>query len=319
MSRYKISPIDLTKTQSYSLSERPSKVTIKDFAHPYKENSTFSNWLANLPNILAIKELKGLAKAVVDARQKGRAVIVGLGGHVIKCGLAPILIDLIERGFITGVAINGSAAIHDFEVATVGFTSEDVDSSLGKGDFGMAEETGAFVNLAAEFAAQKQIGLGEALGAKLQNAPNSKLSLIFATYQQNIPLTVHLAIGTDIVHIHKLANGASLGVATHYDFRLFCSEVIDLTDGGVYLNLGSAVLMPEVFLKAVTVVRNLGLPLKDFTTANLDFIQHYRPLTNVVKRPVAGVGRGYSLTGHHEILIPLLAATIIELSADLSL
>lgn len=319
MSRYKISPIDLTKTQSYSLLERPSKVTIKDFAHPYKENSSFGNWLASLPNILAIKELKALAQAIVDARQKQRAVIVGLGGHVIKCGLAPILIDLIERGFITGVAINGSAAIHDFEIATVGFTSEDVDASLGKGDFGMAEETGAFVNLAAEFATQKQIGLGEALGAKLQDPPNANLSLISATYKQNIPLTVHLAIGTDIVHIHKLANGASLGAATHYDFRLFCSEVIELTDGGVYLNLGSAVLMPEVFLKAVTVVRNLGLPLKDFTTANLDFIQHYRPLTNVVKRPVAGVGRGYSLTGHHEILIPLLAATVIELSADLSL
>lgn len=319
MSRYKISPINLTKTQSYSLTERPSKVTIKDFAHPYKENSTFSNWLANLPNILAIKELKNLAQAIVDARQSGRAVIVGLGGHVIKCGLAPILIDLIERGFITGVAINGSAAIHDFEIATVGFTSEDVDASLGKGDFGMAEETGVFVNLAAEFAAQEQIGFGEALGAKLQNAPNAKLSLICATYQQNIPLTVHLAIGTDIVHIHKSANGANLGAATHYDFRLFCSEVTELTDGGVYLNLGSAVLMPEVFLKAVTVVRNLGLPLKDFTTANLDFIQHYRPLTNVVKRPVAGVGRGYSLTGHHEILIPLLAATVIELSGGLSL
>jgi hypothetical protein len=222
----------------------------------------------------------------------------------------------MNKGFITAIAMNGSAAIHDFEIGLVGFTSEDVDASLGKGDFGMAEETGQTINQAATLAAKEGIGLGEALGKILtqENPPNQSYSLLCAAYKQNIPLTIHLAIGTDIVHMHKTASGADLGASTHYDFRLFCSLVKELSDGGVYLNLGSAVLMPEVFLKAVTVVRNLALPLENFTTANLDFIQHYRPLTNVIKRPVAGVGQGFTLTGHHELLIPLLAATIIEMS-----
>lgn len=316
MSCYEISPIDLSGTQSYSLKDRPSKVTVNDFARPYKAKATFSDWLSNLPNILAVKNLRDIARAIVQAKQLGRAVIIGMGGHVIKCGLAPVLIDLIERGFITAIAMNGSAAIHDFEIGLVGFTSEDVDSSLGKGDFGMAEETGQTINAAAALAVKEKIGLGEALGKTLteQNPPNQEFSLLCAAYNKKIPLTIHLAIGTDIVHMHKTANGADLGASTHHDFRLFCSLVRELSDGGIYLNLGSAVLMPEVFLKAVTVVRNLGLPLTNFTTANLDFIQHYRPLTNVVKRPVAGVGQGYTLTGHHELLIPLLAAAVIELS-----
>lgn len=317
MSQYRQSPIDLSKTQSYSLYERPSKVTRSDFAYPYKPNSSFSSWLENLPNILAAKDLKNIAHAVVDAQKKNRAIIIGLGGHVIKCGLAPILIDLMKRGFVTAFAMNGSGAIHDFEIALAGFTSEDVDSSLGKGDFGMAEETGQVINEASYLAAKENIGFGEALGKKLLelNPSNADVSLLCTAYQEKIPLTIHLAIGTDIVHMHKSADGAKLGAATHYDFRLFCSMVKELSGGGIYLNLGSAVLMPEVFLKAVTVIRNLGLSLEDFTTANLDFIQHYRPLTNVVKRPVAGVGKGYSLTGHHELLIPLLAAAIIEISS----
>ncbi|MBI4854002.1 MAG: hypothetical protein HY819_19565 [Acidobacteria bacterium] len=316
MSRYKLSPIDLSKTQSYSLFERPSKVTKNDFANPYKNKSSFSTWLENLPNILAVKDLKNIAQAVVNARRKERAVIIGLGGHVIKCGLAPVLIDLMKQGFITGFAMNGSAAIHDFEIALAGFTSEDVDASLSKGDFGMAEETGQIINQASFLAVEENIGFGEALGKTLieLNPTNSDVSLLCTSYQEKAPLTIHLAIGTDIVHMHKSADGAKLGAATHQDFRLFCSMVRELSGGGVYLNLGSAVLMPEVFLKAVTVIRNLELPLEDFTTANLDFIQHYRPLTNVVKRPVAGVGKGYALTGHHELLIPLLAAAIIELS-----
>lgn len=317
MSQYRQLPIDLSKTQSYSLYERPSKVTRSDFASPYKSNSSFVTWLENLPNILAAKDLKNIAQVVVNAQKKGRAIIVGLGGHVIKCGLARILIDLMKRGFITAFAMNGSAAIHDFEIALAGFTSEDVDATLGKGDFGMAEETGQIINEASALAAKENIGFGEALGKKLfeQTPPHMDASLLCAAYQEKIPLTIHLAIGTDIVHVHKSASGANLGAATHHDFRLFCSLVRELSGGGIYLNLGSAVIMPEVFLKAVTVVRNLELPLEDFTTANLDFIQHYRPLTNVVKRPVAQVGKGYSLTGHHELLIPLLAATIIELSS----
>lgn len=276
----------------------------------------FAAWLDCLPDILAAKDLKAVAKAVVDARQAKRAVIVGIGGHVIKCGTGPILIDLIERDIITAVAMNGSAAIHDFELCYAGFTSEDVDYSIHSGDFGMAEETGQMFNAAAATAAKENIGLGEALGALLQQLDSTRLdqSLLAVSYKLSVPVTVHLAIGTDIVHMHRTANGADLGKATHTDFRIFCSLVRELSDGGVYLNIGSAVLMPEVFLKAVTVVRNLGFPLRNFVTVNLDFIQHYRPMTNVVRRPVAGVGRGYAITGHHELLIPLLAATIIELS-----
>ena len=313
MSIYSLTPIDLSGTQSYSLYERPSKVTVQDFAQPPTANETISTWLTKLPNILAARDLRAIAQLVVAARSQQRAIIVGIGGHVIKCGLAPILIELISQGLITGIAMNGSAAIHDFEIALAGFTSEDVDASLGQGNFGMAEETGATINQAAKLAATTQIGFGEALGAQLltMSPPHSNSSLLCQAYQHKIPVTVHLAIGTDIIHVHKTANGADLGAATHHDFRLFCSLVTQLTGGGVYLNLGSAVIMPEVFLKAVTVIRNLGLPLVDFTTVNMDFIQHYRPLTNVVRRPVAGVGRGFSLTGHHEIMIPLLAAAIL--------
>jgi hypothetical protein len=316
MSIYSFSPIDLSGTKSYPLSQRQSKVSISDFASPHKERATFNEWLENLPNILAVRDLKAVAAAVIEARRRDRAVILGLGGHVIKCGLSPILIDLIERGIITAVALNGSAAIHDFEIALTGSTSEDVDVSLGTGNFGMAEETGRFINEAAGVAVKEEIGFGEALGKTLSglSPPHSSLSLVSSTYLRAVPMTIHVAIGTDIVHVHKTADGSAIGSATHHDFRLFCSLVRELTGGGVYLNLGSAVILPEVFLKAVTVIRNLGLPLENFTTVNFDFIQHYRPLTNVVRRPVAGVGRGYALTGHHELLIPLLAATIIELS-----
>lgn len=314
MSRYSIAPIDLQLTRTYHLQERPSKVRIEHLAKPYIRGSSFSSWLESLPDILAAKDLKAVADAVVAAHAAGRAVIVGIGGHVIKCGIAPILIDLIERGVVTAVGMNGSAAIHDFELCHSGFTSEDVDFSLGSGDFGMAEETGLMINAAAARAASGDIGLGEAIGAMLDamDSERKDRSLLAMAYKHAVPVTVHLAIGTDIVHMHRDAVGAHLGAATHTDFRLFCSLVRELSDGGVYLNLGSAVLMPEVFLKAVTVVRNLGLPLQNFTTVNCDFLQHYRPLTNVVRRPVAGVGRGYALTGHHELLIPLLAAAIIE-------
>lgn len=318
MSKYQINPIDLSATDTYSLHERPSKVNIKDFAQPYQAGSSLIDWLSGLPNILAAKDLRAVAQAIVTAREKGRAVIVGMGGHIIKCGLAPILIDLLNKDFITGLAMNGSAAIHDFEIGLVGFTSEDVDASLGQGSFGMAAETGETINRAANQAVAQNIGFGESLGSTIAQLSSSyaSYSLLSAAYQKGVPATIHIALGTDIVHIHRDANGANLGAASHHDFRLFCTMAQELNDGGVYLNLGSAVLMPEVFLKAVTVIRNLGLPLKDFTTVNCDFIQHYRPLTNVVRRPVAGVGKGYALTGHHELLIPLLAATILETSAN---
>jgi deoxyhypusine synthase len=300
MSRYKAKPIDLSGVATYPLASRPSKVTANDFANPISIESTLSDFLESLPNILAARELRELAGVISEARRKGRAIIVGLGGHVIKTGLAPILIDLMKRGFVTAVAMNGSAMIHDFEIALVGATSEDVDATLGSGSFGMAEETGRLINEAA--AGKGPHRMGEAIGRRLQNLQPSYAakSLLLTAYEACLPVTVHIAVGTDIVHIHPSADGASIGQTTQHDFRLLCSLVRELDKGGVYLNLGSAVILPEVFLKAVTVVRNLGFELEGFYTANFDFIQQYRPLTNVVRRPVAGSGRGFSFIGHHE-------------------
>jgi hypothetical protein len=312
MSSYDREPMDLSGLNTYALGSRPSKVTVADFGRPVEAGATVAEFLDALPRILAAEDLKKVARAVVDARRAGRAVIAGLGGHVVKTGCGPILIDLMHRGFITAFAMNGSVLVHDFEIATVGGTSEDVDATLGSGAFGAAEETGRFVNDAARVAARDGIGLGEAAGRELtaMHPPHADHSLLCQAYQSRVPLTVHVAIGNDIPHIHPSADGAAIGAASHRDFRLICSLVRELNDGGVYLNLGSAVVLPEVFLKAVTVVRNLGHSLAGFTTANFDFIQHYRPLTNVVRRPTAGVGSGYSITGHHEILIPLLATAI---------
>lgn len=313
MSRYKAEPIDLSEISTYPLASRPSKVTADDFARPLASDSSTKEFLNSLPDILAARELRELAGLIREAKQKGRAVIAGLGGHVIKTGLAPILIDLMQRGYVTSFALNGSAVIHDFEIALVGATSEDVDATLGSGGFGMAEETGRIINEATTVGARDNIGMGEAIGRQLQlmRPDHADKSLLHAAYEAGVPVTVHVAIGTDIVHIHPAADGASIGQTTLQDFRLLCSLVRELDGGGVYLNLGSAVVLPEVFLKTVTVVRNLGHKLQDFSTANFDFIQHYRPLTNVVRRPVAGSGRGFSFIGHHEIMIPLLAAAVV--------
>ncbi|MFY9556266.1 MAG: hypothetical protein WAV20_15500 [Blastocatellia bacterium] len=313
MSRYKLEPIDLGRIATYPLASRPSKVSNEDFAKPIAGGSSLKEFLDSLPNILAVREMRELAKAIKEAKQNNRAIIVGLGGHVIKTGLAPLLIDLMRRGYVSAFAMNGSAMIHDFEIALVGATSEDVDATLGSGNFGMAEETGRLINEAIVAGAKDHIGMGETIGRQLQLlAPAfADKSMLHAAYEANLPVTVHVAIGTDIVHIHPSADGASTGQTSQRDFRLLCSLVRQLDDGGVYLNLGSAVVLPEVFLKTVTVVRNLGFKLQKFYTANFDFIQQYRPLTNVVRRPVAPSGRGFSFIGHHEILIPLLAATII--------
>ena len=312
MSRYKTEPLDLSGIATYPLASRPSKVTADDFADPVASDSSLSDFLDSLPNILAARELRELAGLISAARKKGRGLIVGLGGHVIKTGLAPILIDLMHRGFVTAVAMNGSAMIHDFEIALVGATSEDVDATLRSGTFGMAEETGRLINGAIIDGAKNGIGMGESIGRRLKDSrpPYAAKSLLHAAYEAGIPVTVHVAVGTDIVHIHPTADGASIGQTTQHDFRLLCSLVRELDKGGVYLNIGSAVVLPEVFLKTVTVVRNLGFELEGFFTANFDFIQQYRPLTNVVRRPVANSGRGFSFIGHHEIMIPLLAACI---------
>ena len=313
MSRYKVEPIDLSRISTYPLASRPSKVATEDFGRPVTAGSSLKDFLNGLPNILAARELRELAALIRQAKQTGHAIIVGLGGHVIKTGLAPILVDLMKNGYATVFALNGSAMIHDFEIALVGATSEDVDATLGSGSFGMAEETGRLINEAVTAGAKDSIGMGEAIGRQLQlmEPAHADKSVLCAAYEAGVPVTVHVAIGTDIVHIHPSADGASIGQTTQHDFRLLCSLVRELDGGGVYLNLGSAVVLPEVFLKTVTVVRNLGFKLQDFYTANFDFIQQYRPLTNVVRRPVAGSGRGFSFIGHHEIMIPLLAASLV--------
>lgn len=312
-SRYRIEPLDISQLSTYPLKSRPSKVTTEDFASPFDSSASIRNFLDSLPDILAAHDLRELASLIRKASQADRASIVGMGGHVIKTGLGPVLIDLMRRGFISALVMNGSAMIHDFEIALVGATSEDVDASLGSGSFGMAEETGMIINDAIGRGAADSIGMGEAVSRELHRLePKYRASSVLCSaYEASVPVTVHVAIGTDIIHIHRNADGASIGKTSLHDFRLLCSIVRQLDGGGVYLNLGSAVILPEVFLKTVTVVRNLGYSLKDFTTANFDFIQHYRPLTNVVRRPVAGVGRGFAFTGHHEILIPLLAAAIL--------
>jgi hypothetical protein len=257
--------------------------------------------------------------AIVRARAGGRAIIWGLGGHVIKCGLAPVLIDLMRRGHLTAFALNGAAAIHDFEIALAGHTSEDVEAVLPDGRFGMAEETGREMNRAISNGHSEGIGMGEALGRWLPQVADPRYagcSVLSEAYRAGVPVTVHVAIGTDTPHMHPAFNPEAMGAATHRDFRLLCAYVADLDRGGVYVNVGSAVVLPEVFLKAVSAVRNLGRPLADFTTVNFDFLQHYRPRLNVVERPHAGSGgAGYALTGHHELMIPLLAAALIERQA----
>ncbi len=330
MSIYNTTPLSLEKIRTYPLAARRSKVTVREFAQPLGPGASIGQLLASLPRILAAEDLRAVVSAIIRARalrlRSGPArpaILWGLGGHLIKVGLGPVLIDLIRRGFITGMAMNGAALVHDFEIALGGNTSEEVEAALGSGRFGMAEETGLYLNEMAVGAERSGIGLGEAAGKLLTSGrlrvKYPEASVLVAAYRARVPLTVHLAIGTDIPHMHRSADGAALGAATHHDFRLFCGLVKQMHPGGVYLNWGSAVILPEVFLKAVSVVRNLGVALRPITTANFDFIQHYRPQQNVVRRPTAGppsvgrrVSRGYAITGHHEILLPLVAAALVE-------
>jgi len=321
-STYDIRPLTLGDVATYPLSSRKSKVAVAEFARPPARGGSLAAFLDGLPRILAAEDLRGVLRSVQAAKRAGRAVLWGLGGHVVKTGLGPVLADLMRRGFVSGLAMNGAALIHDFEIALSGRTSEDVEAGLSQGRFGMATETGLFLNQIASTAAFSGIGYGEAagrfLGARRLDPLNARASLLVSAYQLRIPVTVHLAIGTDIPHMHPAADGAALGAATHHDFRLFCALVRGMHPRGVYLNWGSAVLLPEVFLKAVSVVRNLGVALAPITTANFDFIQHYRPLQNVVKRPTAPAGggratdsKGYAITGHHELLLPLVAAGLL--------
>src|SRR3990172_1820475 len=314
--------IDISHIKRYSLKDRPSKVRVDLFSKPHRPGGSFKDFFkdffSSLPNILASKNLKEVAAAVVTAHRNKKPVMLGMGAHPIKVGLNPVIIDLMERGIITSLSLNGAGIIHDFELAFIGQTSEDVDKEILSGAFGMAEETGSMLNQAIHAAAEssdEDKGIGKAVGNMISagSFPYKDRRLLAAGERLGIPVTVHIALGTDIIHMHPSFDGRSTGAAAHKDFRTFCSLVSDL-EGGVYINLGSAVLLPEIFLKAVTLCRNLGYPLRHFTTVNMDFIQHYRPNTNVVHRPTKEGGKGYALTGHHEIMFPLLAAAIIELS-----
>jgi hypothetical protein len=319
MSKYQQIPIDLSGLKTVSLYDRGGKVKTADFAHPYSKGAGLTGWLDSLPHILAADSFRHVIDAVVQAREGKRAIVWGLGGHVIKCGLAPVLIDLMRRGYATAFALNGSAAIHDFEIALAGHTSEDVEAVLPDGRFGAAEETGREFNRGLAGGAEEGLGAGEALGRWLELIADPKhahASLLLQAYKNATPVTVHIAIGTDTPHAHPAVNPEALGSTTHRDFRLLASCLTQLDGGGVYLNVGSAVVLPEVFLKALSAIRNLGHPARNFTTANFDFLQHYRPRVNVLERPHAGAGgKGYALTGHHELMIPLLAAALIERDA----
>jgi hypothetical protein len=316
MSRYSEKPLAFDGLKTVPIDARGGKVRVEDFARPYEKGQGIPGLLASLPKILAGNCFPGVVAALQRARRDKRAILWGMGGHVIKCGLADVLLDLMRRGWVTGFVMNGAASIHDFEIAIAGQTSEDVEAVLPDGRFGAAEETGREMNLALVEGDRENLGMGEALGKRLESVAKPEFaphSVLCGAYKASIPVTVHVAVGTDTPHTHPQADGPAIGASTHRDFRLLCSLVRGLDRGGVYLNIGSAVVLPEVFLKAVSVVRNLGHPLAEFTTVNLDFLQHYRPMANVVQRPHAkSGGRGFALTGHHELMIPLLAAALIE-------
>ncbi len=309
----KYSPVSLKKIKTYSINGRKSKVSVSVLAKPPVAGQTVKEFLARLPGILAAGDFKAVVQAITRARREDRPVVLGMGAHPIKVGLSPLIIDLMRRGIITAVATNGACIIHDFELSFIGSTSEDVGKELCGGTFGMARETGKFLNKAIKDGVSKGLGVGRSIGNVIYKSKydHKGNSIFAAAFELDIPATVHIAVGTDIIHMHPEADGAAIGEGSHRDFKLFTSVVSDL-ENGVYINLGSAVILPEVFLKALTVARNLGNKVESITTVNMDFIQHYRPSVNVLHRPTMGKGHCYALTGHHEIMFPLLAAAIIE-------
>jgi hypothetical protein len=312
MSKYKVKPLSPRGLKTYSLQSRKDKVSMDNFAQIMGKEKSFTRFVRSLPNILAGSDFKEFISLMGKAKRKKRAIIFGLGAHVIKVGLSPIIIDLMGEGWITALALNGAGIIHDFEIAFSGQTSEDVQLQLKSGRFGMARETGRMLNEAINSAEKKGLGLGEAVGEMIAASrfPHKDLSLLAAAYLLNIPVTVHVAIGTDTIHFHPGVKGESIGNASLKDFFLLCSLMEKLGNGGVFVNIGSAVILPEVFLKALSFVRNKGQLVENFSTAVFDFIHHYRPCENVVKRPHGNKGRGFYFIGHHEIMIPLLAASL---------
>jgi hypothetical protein len=309
--KFRYEEFDLSGVRTYPLESRKSKSRAEDFAKPVARGASVPQLIEALPSILAGADFKAVVAALRRARDADRGIAWGLGAHVLKTGLSPVLIDLMTRGYVSALALNGAGVIHDFELALSGSTSEDVEEALGPGRFGMAEETGSLLNAAITRGVRSGLGLGQSVGRFLleQPAPYARVSVIAAAAALEIPVTAHVALGTDVIHMHPSASGAAIGEGSLRDFRYLTSMVSRL-EGGVYLNCGSAVILPEVFLKAVALARNQGHSLEGLTTVNIDFMRMYRPLTNVVTRPVAGIGNGYALTGHHEILIPLLAAAL---------
>lgn len=306
-------PISLDKVKFYPLKDRDSKVKTGDFGKVWTQGGSFGEWLNSLPRVLAGNDFVEIIHHVVRAAAAKNTIVLAMGAHPIKVGLNPIILDLLDRRIITGLAMNGAGIIHDAEIAMVGRTSEDVAAEIGQGRFGAAEETGKFLNAAIAEGAEKDLGLGRSVGAMLvrENFPFNRYSLLAKAYELDIPVTVHVAVGTDIIHFHPNVDGPSIGKTSHLDFRIF-ARLVSKLEGGVFINLGSAVIMPEVFLKALSLVRNLGYEVKGFTTVNMDFMRQYRPMTNVVHRPTLEGGKGYNLVGHHEIMFPLLAAAVIE-------
>ena len=308
---------DLAAVRTVPIARRPNKVRAEEFASPPPGGKrTFAAFLASLPDVLVARDFVRVIDAIAQAKQRDRAVVVMLGGHVVKTGLAPLLIDLMRRGIITHLAMNGSAAIHDYEIARFGGTSEDVAAGLRDGTFGMAEETGRGLNDAFTAGMREKLGMGESIAVALESIAelaHPELSVILGAHRLGLPVTVHAALGAEIIHQHPAANGAAIGDTSHRDFRRLAASLPSLHDGGVVLNLGSAVIMPEVFLKALTIARNLGAGKPtDFTTCDLDMQRHYRPRVNVVQRPTLAGGNGYEITGHHELMVPLLAWGVVE-------
>ena len=306
--------LNLTKLKTYPAGSRKSKVSFDAFARICRKGSSFRQFYDSLPNILAVKEFQAVVEAIVSAHQRGKTVLWMFGAHVIKVGLSPLLIELIKRKVISAIAMNGAGVIHDFELAFMGSTSEDVAAALADGSFGMAEETHSLINRAIRDGAKKGGGLGQSVGAMItkRRLPYKRLSLLATCYQLGVPATVHVAIGTDIIHQQSSADGAAIGQTSLADFRRLIGVVSTLGQGGVVGNLGSAVILPEVFLKAVSISRNLGHAVKDFTAFDFDMIRHYRPTENVLKRPTLLGGRAIHITGHHELMIPLLVRAIME-------
>lgn len=311
-SKYRVKPLSPRRLKTYSLRSRRSKVSVKNFAQVFSADNTFRRFLTSLPDVLAGKDFKELISLIARAKKRRRAIIFALGAHVIKVGLSPVLIDLMKRGWVTALAFNGAGIIHDFEIAFAGKTSEDVELQIKGGRFGMVRETGQMLNEAINRGDEEGLGLGEAVGRMIAASrfPYKNLSLLAAAYDLNIPVTVHVGIGTDFIHFHPRVKGEALGRASLKDFFLFCSLLEKLEGGGVFINIGSAVILPEVFLKALSFVRNRGRALDSFVTAVFDFIHHYRPGQNVVLRPHRKGGRGFYFIGHHELMVPLLAACL---------